>query len=123
MSPLGKGGIPLNEPIAFASQLVQSPVTFHALLMRVAAWYSMKVVNKTLAATEYFRNATSTIRLVNEGLDDPNERYSDAIAGAITLLARNEVSKSPRFTERKDPQYNAFSVTVLTKLIASSRKF
>lgn len=81
-----------NDPRKISlTVLLSHPATMHGILVVSALLYKQNISNPNVVAAEYYRHMIGAISAVNKALDDPIERYSDAIVGAIMLLARNEV--------------------------------
>jgi hypothetical protein len=88
----GKGGVTTNPTKAFLNNILSHPATTHALLLVSTLAYRRYVADSGFGVTQYHRNMVGAVRSINKSLDDPTQRFSDSVVGAITLLVRNEVS-------------------------------
>lgn len=88
----GKGGQPTIPTVAFTRELLSHPVTMHLHLMQSALFFRMYIEDQGIGTTSYYHHQVCAIQKINKALDDSEERYSDIIIGAISILSINEVS-------------------------------
>lgn len=74
--------------------VVADKTSLHATLSWVAVHY-MVTTGDMRAKVQHFHHTTATIQAINEAINDPEQRYSDGVIGAVCNLAAQAVSHLP----------------------------